>query len=132
MRLDKFTVKAQEALQAAQSLADQHGQQAIAPEREREPELPKLPSVRGGEPYLAERTRAALERAQTEAGRLKDEYVSTEHLLLALAQDRESPVARLLGQHGVTAEAVYRALVEVRGPQRVTRPNPADKYQAPH
>src|SRR3989338_6092236 len=159
MRLDKFTVKAQEALQAAQSLADQHGQQAIEPEhllgalllqregvvgpvlaklgarpealqRELETELSKLPSVRGGEPYLAERTRAALERAQTEAGRLKDEYVSTEHLLLALAQDRESPVARLLGQHGVTPEAVYRALVEVRGTQRVTDPNPEDKYQA--
>ncbi|MBI4271447.1 MAG: ATP-dependent chaperone ClpB [Candidatus Rokubacteria bacterium] len=159
MRLDKFTVKAQEALQAAQSLADQHGQQAIEPEhllsalllqregvvgpvlaklgarpealqRELETELSKLPSVHGGEPYLAERTRAALERAQTEAGRLKDEYVSTEHLLLALAQDRESPVARLLGQHGVTPEAVYRALVEVRGTQRVTDPNPEDKYQA--
>ncbi|OGK95384.1 MAG: ATP-dependent chaperone ClpB, partial [Candidatus Rokubacteria bacterium RBG_16_73_20] len=159
MRLDKFTVKAQEALQAAQSLADQHGHQAIEPEhllgalllqregvvgpvlaklgarpealqRELETELSRLPSVHGGEPYFAERTRAALERAQTEAGRLKDEYVSTEHLLLALAQDRESPVARLLGQHGVTAEAVYRALVEVRGTQRVTDPNPEDKYQA--
>src|SRR3972149_380974 len=160
MRLDKLTVKAQEALQAAQSLADEHGHQALEPEhllgalvaqregvvgpvlaklgarpealqRDLEAALAKLPTVRGsGGPYLGERTRAGLERAGTEAGRLRDEYVSTEHLLLALAQDRDGAAGRLLAQHGVTPEAVYRALVEVRGTQRVTDPNPEDKYQA--
>jgi len=160
MRLDKLTVKAQEALQAAQSLADEHGHQALEPEhllgalvaqregvvgpvlaklgarpealqRDLEAALAKLPTVRGsGGPYLGERTRAGLERAETEAGRLRDEYVSTEHLLLALAQDRDGAAGRLLAQHGVTPEAVYRALVEVRGTQRVTDPNPEDKYQA--
>ena len=160
MRLDKFTVKAQEALQAAQSLADQRRHQAIEPEHllaalleQREgvvgpvlaklgarpeairdaiaTELGKFPAVSGGGgQYLGERLRQALERAEAEAARLKDEYVSTEHLLLALAQERDGAAGRVLGQHGVSAEAIYKALVEVRGTQRVTDPNPEEKYQA--
>src|SRR5881397_310809 len=160
MRLDKFTIKAQEALQAAQSLAEQQSHQAIEPEHllaalieQREgivgpllaklgarpdtiqqtlgAELAKLPAVRGGSgQYLGERTRQGLERAQAEALRLKDDYVSTEHLLIALAQDRDGAAGRVLAQNGVTAEAVYKALAEVRGTQRVTDPNPEEKYQA--
>src|SRR3989454_913982 len=160
MRLDKFTIKAQEALQAAQSLAEQQSHQAIEPEhllttlieqregivgpllaklgahpdaiqRALQAELAKLPAVRGGSgQYLGERTRQVLERAQTEALHLKDEYVSTEHLLIALAQDRDGVVGRVLAQNGVTAEAVYKALVLLRGTQRVTDPNPEEKYQA--
>jgi ATP-dependent Clp protease ATP-binding subunit ClpB len=160
MRLDKLTVKAQEALQAAQSLADQRDHQVIEPEhllhalieqregvvgpilaklgaradvlrQALEAELGKIPTVRGGSgQYLGERTRRVLERGQAEAERLKDEYVSTEHLLLGLGQDREGPAGRLLAAHGVSPEAIYRALVEVRGAQRVTDPNPEDKYQA--
>ncbi len=160
MRLDKFTVKAQEALQAAQSLADRQRHQAIEPEHllealldQREgvvgpvlaklgarpdaiqqalrAELAKLPAVRGGGgQYLGERLRQALERAEAEAQRLKDDYVSTEHLLLASAQERDGGAARVLAEHGVSAEGIYKALVEVRGTQRVTDPNPEDKYQA--
>jgi ATP-dependent Clp protease ATP-binding subunit ClpB len=161
MRLDKFTIKAQEALQAAQSRADQANHQVVEPEHllaclieQREgvvgpllgklgvrpetiqsalkTELAKFPTVRGGSgsQYLGERLSQALERAQAEAQRLKDDYVSTEHLLIALAQDREGAVGRVLAANGVTAEAVYRALVEVRGTQRVTDPNPEEKYQA--
>src|SRR5438552_3119620 len=160
MRLDKLTIKAQEALQAAQALADQQSHQAMEPEHllaalleQREgivgpvlaklgarpdaiqqalrAELAKLPAVRGGSgQYLGERTRQGLERAQAEALRLKDDYVSTEHLLIALAQDRDGVDGRVLAQNGVTAEAVYKALAEVRGTQRVTDPNPEEKYQA--
>jgi ATP-dependent Clp protease ATP-binding subunit ClpB len=160
MRMDKFTVKAQEALQAAQSLADQHSHQAIEPEhllralleqregvvgpvlaklgarpdailREVNATLERMPKVRGASgQYLGERTRQALERAHAEAQRLHDEYVSTEHLLLALAQERDGVAARLLSASGVTAEAIYKALVEIRGNQRVTDPNPEEKYQA--
>src|SRR3989475_150117 len=131
MRLDKFTIKAQEAFQAAQSLAEQQSHQAIEPEhllttlieqregivgpllaklgahpdaiqRALRAELAKLPAVRGGSgQYLGERTRQVLERAQTEALHLKDEYVSTEHLLIALAQDRDGVVGRVLAQDGV-------------------------------
>jgi ATP-dependent Clp protease ATP-binding subunit ClpB len=160
MRLDKFTVKAQEALQAAQSKADQHNHQAIEPEhllsalleqregvvgpvlaklgarpdaiqRELDAALAKLPSVRGGGgQYLGERAQRTLERAQKEAERLKDEYVSTEHLLLALAQDRDGAAGRALAAAGINAEAIYKALLEIRGNQRVTDQNPEEKYQA--
>src|SRR3972149_6885768 len=160
MRPDKFTVKAQEALQAAQSLADQQRHQAMEPEHllaalleQREgvvgpvlaklgarpeaiqqrlrAELAKLPVVRGGGgQYLGERLTQALERGEAEAQRLKDDYVSTEHLLLALAQERDGGAARVLAEHGVSAEGIYKALVEVRGTQRGTDPNPEDKYQA--
>ncbi len=115
IRFEKFTVKAQEAMQAAQSVADQHNHQAVEPEhlllallqqregvvgpvlaklgarpdviqRALEQALERLPKVRGGggQPYIGERLRAALERAQAEAERLKDEYVSTEHLLIGI------------------------------------------------
>ncbi len=160
MRLDKFTLKAQEALQAAQSLADQASHQAIEPEhvllaliQQREgvvgpilgklgarpdaiqhaleDEIARLPGVRGGSGhYLGERLRVVLERAQSEAERLRDEYVSTEHILIAIAQEREGAAARVLASQGVTAEGIYKALVEVRGTQRVTDPNPEEKYQA--
>src|SRR2546429_2064401 len=118
MRLDKFTIKAQEALQAAQSLADQQSHQALEPEHllaalieQREgivgpmlaklgaspdpiqqalrAELAKLPAVRGGSgQLLGERTPRALERAQGGAERLQDEDVSTQHPPIALAPDR--------------------------------------------
>src|SRR5947199_9580206 len=155
MRLDKFTIKAQEALQAAQSLAEQQNHQAIEPEHllaalieQREgivgpllaklgarpdtiqqtlgAELAKLPAVRGGSgQYLGERTRQGLERAQAEALRLKDDYVSTEHLLIALAQDRDGGAGPLLAQSGVTAEAVCKALARGRATHRRSGPSAA-------
>ncbi len=160
MRLDKLTVKAQEALTAAQSLADQHGHQAIEPEhllqaliqqgegvvgpllaklgarpeaiqRGLETELGRMPQVRGGTgQYLGDRLQAVLERAQAEAERLRDEYVSTEHLLIGIAQERDGAAGRVLATNGVAPDAIYKALVEVRGSQRVTDPNPEEKYQA--
>jgi ATP-dependent Clp protease ATP-binding subunit ClpB len=160
MRLDKLTVKAQEAVQAAQSLADQHNHQAIEPEhllaalvqqqegvvgpllaklgapadairRQVLSELERLPKVQGaGRQYVSSRLERALDAAWAEAQRLKDEYCSTEHLLIGIAQDKAGPAGRILAQHGVTPEGIYRALVEVRGSQRVTDVNPEDKYQA--
>src|SRR5215510_42588 len=122
MRLDKFTVKAQEAIQTAQTDSVQS---------QLETELARIPKVRGGGgQYLGERLRAALDRAQKEAERLKDEYVSTEHLLIGIAQDRDGAAGRALAANGVTPDAIYKALVDVRGTQRVTDPNPEEKYQA--
>ena len=160
MRFDRFTVKAQEAVQAAQSLADQHSHQVIEPEhlllallqqqeavvgpllgklgarpeavaRQVESELDRLPKVRGGgKQYASERFEGVLNRAWEEAQRLKDEYCSTEHLLIAIAQEKGGAAGRILGAAGVTPEAIYRALVDVRGSQRVTDANPEEKYQA--
>jgi len=160
MRLDKLTIKAQEALQAAQGLADQHGHQAVEPEhvllalltqkdgvvppllgklgarpealaQQVEAAVAKIPQVRGGSgQYLSDRLRAAIDRAERQAQQMKDEYTSTEHLLMGIAEDGQSAAARALATGGVTLDAIRRALVEIRGTQRVTDPNPEEKYQA--
>jgi ATP-dependent Clp protease ATP-binding subunit ClpB len=159
-RFDKLTVKAQEAVQAAQAIADREGHQQIEPEhllaalldeqdgvvaallaklgarrdglrRDLAVEIRRLPKVSGASgQYVGPRLKAVLDAAWSEAERLKDEYCSTEHLLLALTQEADGPSGRLLRQAGVTRDALYRALVEVRGSQRVTDPNPEAKYQA--
>src|SRR5262245_14270265 len=158
-RFDKFTVKAREAVEAAQTLAQRQEHQAIEPEhlllallQQREGvvgpllaklgtrqetiqatlegELARTPKVRGGSAqYAGQRLLAVFDRAQGEADRLKDEYVSTEHLLVGLA-DGDGPAARVLTSNGVTKDAIYRALQDVRGSQRVTDENPEGKYQA--
>ena len=160
MKFDKFTIKAQEAVQAAQSLADQGNHQALEPEhllltllqqqegvvgpllaklgarpagivREVQAALDTLPIVKGGgRQYASERFEAALTRAWDEAQRLKDEYCSTEHLLIGIAQDKSGAAGRILAKAGVRPEAIYKALVDVRGSQRITDANPEEKYQA--
>jgi ATP-dependent Clp protease ATP-binding subunit ClpB len=160
MKFDKFTVKAQEAVQAAHSLAVEGSHQAIEPEhllqallrqqegvvgpllgklgarpetldRELQAALDKLPKVKGGgRQYVSDRLEAALSRGWEEAQRLKDEYCSTEHLLIGIAQDKSGEAGRILAKAGVTPEAIYKALVDVRGSQRVTDANPEEKYQA--
>jgi ATP-dependent Clp protease ATP-binding subunit ClpB len=154
MRLEKFTEKAQEALQDAAESARSLGQQAIEPEHlilalirqqdgvgrtllERagvsvqalEPALVSavehLPRVSGGgQPYLSSALQNALDQAEQEADKLKDEYISTEHLLLALAD------TKTLKDAGARHDALLRALRQIRGNQRVTDQNPESKYQA--
>src|SRR5487761_1553852 len=154
MKLDKFTEKAQAALQGAAELARERGQQAVEPEhlllalvREEEgvartlleragasvqalePALEsavqQFPKVSGGgQPYLSPALNQALEQAEREAERLKDEYISTEHLLLALA------ATTALRDAGATGDALLKALRQIRGNQRVTDQNPESKYQA--
>ncbi|MEK7770094.1 MAG: AAA family ATPase, partial [candidate division NC10 bacterium] len=160
MRFDKLTVKAREAVEAAQALADQGNHQGLEPEhllltliqqqegvvgpllaklgahaeairRQVQAELDKLPKVRGGgRQYISPRLEAVLNSAWDEAQRLKDEYCSAEHLLIGIAQEKAGATSRILAGQGVTPEAIYRALVDVRGTQRVTDVNPEEKYQA--
>src|SRR5206468_4179020 len=86
---------------------------------------------RGGSgQYMGEPLRATLERAERQATQMKDEYTSTEHVLMAMADERQGEVGRLLAANGVTVDAIRRALVEIRGNQKVTDENPEDKYQA--
>jgi len=99
--------------------------------------IEKLPKVQGaglGNQQLSPALGRVLETAQKEAQQLKDEYVSTEHLLLGLldesARGSESSAFRLLRDQGVTKDGVYKALKDVRGTQRVTDQNPEDKYQS--
>jgi ATP-dependent Clp protease ATP-binding subunit ClpB len=163
MRFDKFTIKAQEAVQEAQELAESKRQQQILAvhllevllTQEQGIVVPllkklgintdaildktlaavnKLPQVSGsgapGQAYVSAELRDTFNLAWEEASKLKDEYVSTEHLLLALAGQRNVSAARILNEAGVTKESIYTALKEVRGSQRVTDQNPEEKYQA--
>ena len=93
----------------------------------------KLPSVSGagmGEAYISARTKTVLEQAFAEATHMKDEYVSIEHILLALCDKKAGEAARILAGNGISREAILKALIEIRGNQRITDPNPEEKYQA--
>jgi ATP-dependent Clp protease ATP-binding subunit ClpB len=163
MDTSRFTEKAQQALQAAQTTATRYGHQQIdvehlltalldqegglatailnktevrvEPLRARlQQELERLPKVSGpvGAPnqlYVTARLNRLLAQAEDEAKRLKDEYVSIEHLLLAMTDDG-APAGRILKDLGVTRERLMQALQEVRGSQRVTSPTPEGTYQA--
>jgi ATP-dependent Clp protease ATP-binding subunit ClpB len=158
--MDKLTIKSQEALAEAQSLAGARGHSQIQPahllhallaqpegvtipilqklgipveglQGQLEEVLGRIPKVSGGaQPQLSPATARALETAFREADALKDEYVSTEHLLLAVAAEKQDPAAQLLLAAGAGREALLKALVSVRGGARVTDPDPESKYQA--
>ena len=161
MNLNKFTEKAQEAILAAQSLAQEGNHNQVEPEhllaallqqregvvpevlqqvgaspaalrRQAESELDKLPKVYGGtaQVYISPRLSRVLDRAQKEIGTFRDEYVSTEHLLLGLIQAAGGATDRILQGAGVTRDAALQALRTIRGSQRVTTPTPETTYQA--
>jgi ATP-dependent Clp protease ATP-binding subunit ClpB len=161
MNLNKFTEKAQEAVLGAQKLAESMGHAQIEPEhllislleqtegvapavlrkmqadpaelaRTMSAEIARGPQAYGGaQPGLSPRLSLVADLAQAEAERLKDEYVSTEHLLIAIAGETgRSPAAKLLASRGITRDRIFEALSTVRGSQRVTDQNPEGKYQA--
>ncbi len=159
-RFDKFTVKAQEALQATQEIARSHGNQQLEPVhlltalvqqpegivpailqrlgvpaasviREAEKAIETLPKVGGASDYyFSAALRDVIDQAFREAEPFKDEFVSTEHLLLALAGKSGETAGRILARLGVSHDRIMQALVTVRGSQRVTDENPEGKYQA--
>jgi ATP-dependent Clp protease ATP-binding subunit ClpB len=158
LRFDKMTVKAQEALQQANEVAARHENQQIEPvhllqalvaqtdgvvppllarlgirtealTQEIEREIARLPKVQGfAQHHLGKPLNNVLERAFDETERFKDEYVSTEHLFLALAGEERDPAGQLLKRQGATHEAILQALTGVRGSQRVTSQNPEATY----
>ncbi len=161
MRFDKFTFKAQEAIQEAQKLAEEHQHQDIDVEhlflalleqpegvvpsvlgklganpqaisRRLKEELSRLPKVYGAPAgrTITVRLDRVLKGAVREAEHLKDDYVSTEHLLLAIVEEAGGAAARILKEAGVTKDTIYTALAEIRGGQRVTSPTPEETYQA--
>ncbi|HSL21061.1 MAG TPA: ATP-dependent chaperone ClpB [Vicinamibacterales bacterium] len=161
MNINKFTEKAREAVFEAQQSATRANNPQIEPEHllaalveQREgivpeilrkmnvdpaavasaikAELAKVPTAYGGsQPGLSPRLRTVSDFAEREAERLKDEYVSTEHLLLGIASEGgRSGAARVLKQFNATPEKILEAMTAVRGSQRVTDPNPEEKYQA--
>src|SRR6202522_4087792 len=161
IRWDKFTVKAQEAVQRANDLASEHGNPELLPlhllaalledkEGMVPPVLEKmgvgpqavlndvyrnienLPKVSGqsAQATMSNAANKLLEQAFKEASNFKDEYVSTEHLLLAITHLKQDAAAQILARHGATYDAILKALTSVRGSQKVTDQNPEAKYQA--
>ena len=162
MRFDKFTLKAQEVIQASQELAERYGNQQIDPEhlvraildqkdgvvpaiigkigadqnqliQSFDNALEKTPRVSGegfGQAHISSRSKAVLDNAFAEAEQMKDEFVSLEHILLAVTGEKEGEAVRLLGVAGIVRDSILKALVDIRGGQRITDPNPEDKYQA--
>ncbi|RKU20292.1 ATP-dependent chaperone ClpB [Candidatus Poribacteria bacterium] len=161
MRFDRFTIKAQEALETAQGLAAdaqspelgvEHLMLALIRQTDGivtpilqklgvdtagitsavEATVQKVPKVQGtaAEMRIAPALQSVLDTGFKEATALKDEYVSTEHLLIACAETKQSEVGKILREVGVTKDKVLKALVDIRGTQRVTDQNPEDKYQA--
>jgi len=161
IRWEKFTVKSQEAVQAASQIADENGNPEVLPlhllsalieDREGiivpvlekvgvptpqlrakiQDALGKLPKVSGGseQPAPSAALNKVFDRAFKEAEQFKDEFVSTEHLLLALAEQKNDGAQLLLASFGATHDAILKSLTTVRGTQRVTDQNPEAKYQA--
>jgi len=95
--------------------------------------IEKKPRVSGagiGEAYISPTTKKVLDRAFAEAAKMKDEYVSIEHILVAITDEKETDAARILASAGVTRETILKVLIDIRGTQRITDPNPEEKYQA--
>src|SRR5512134_3128233 len=160
IRPERLTIKAQEAFREAGELARRRGNPVVndahlfaallaQPEgvvrpllqkaglnvtaltQETEREIARFPIQEGGaEPTFSREAHKVFDRADAEAGRMEDAYVSTEHLLLALAEEKGTTARSLLSAHKVDADALRRALQEVRGSHRVTDQSPEEKYQA--
>ena len=160
MKFEKLTISSQEGVSEAQNQASSRGHSSIEPahllrallaqqkgstlpvlqklgvpieplQHAMEQQLGRIPKVTGGaQPQISQALGEVLDAAFAQADQLEDEYVSTEHLLLALAQDPKEPVGATLREAGATPEAILQALAAVRGGARVTDPDPESKYQA--
>jgi ATP-dependent Clp protease ATP-binding subunit ClpB len=84
----------------------------------------------GAESYFSSRSRAVLEAAFSQASKMKDEYVSIEHIFIALSEEKKGESAQILNQNGITKDTILKVLMDIRGSQRITDPNPEEKYQA--
>ncbi len=158
MNSDQFTLKANQAIQDSIRLAAEHGNQEIAPlhlvrailavpenivsetikkigvdEAQLgavlDKELEALPKVQGAEPYLGKALKKAIDGASAFAGQFRDEYISAEHLLLAIL-DLNEAAAKVMKRFGINKDAFLKALMEIRGSQTITDPSPEEKFQA--
>lgn len=160
MRYDKFTIKSQEAIQEAQQYAASKNHQQLDPLHllfsllkqqqgvvipiiqklgankdviltKTEKAINSLPQVSGSQgQFIGNELNEIFNNALIEANRLKDEYVSTEHLFIVLADRKQSAAGRILNESGINKNDIFTALKEIRGSQRITDQNPEEKYQA--
>ncbi len=159
MRLDKFTLRGQEAIQAAIELAERNQNQQVEPEHLlaamlEQPEgivrpilgklavnvpvilndvqaaIARLPRVQGGQQYFSPRLSQIFTASQKQADGMQDEFMSTEHLLLAIADEKDGDSGKLLRQHGVKRDDLLKVIEQMRGGSRITEQNAEQNYQA--
>ena len=159
MRLERFTLRGQEAIQTAIEQAERNQNQQVEPEHLlvamlEQPEgivrpllgklganlqvvlndanaaVGRLPKVQGGQQYFSPRLTQIFTNAQKQAESMQDEYISTEHLLLAIVEEKDGAAGRILRQHGVTRDDLTKVVKEMRGDSRITDQNAEENYQA--
>ncbi len=159
MRLDKFTLRGQEAIQAGIELAERNQNQQVEPEHVlcamlEQPEgivrpllgklganvqvvlndcqaaVARFPRVQGGQQYFSPRLTQIFTAAQKQAEKMQDEYISTEHLLLAIAEEKDGEGGKILRQHGITRDDLLKVIEQTRGGTRITDQNAEANYQA--
>ncbi len=159
MRLDKFTLRGQEAIQAAIELAERNQHQQVEPEHlliamleqpegivrpilgklganvavilnDTQAAVARFPRVQGGQQYFSPRLSQIFNAAQQHADKMQDEFISTEHLLLAIMDDKDGEAGKILRQHGVKKEDLFKVIEQMRGGTRITDQNAEQNYQA--
>ncbi len=159
MRFDRFTIRGQEAVQAAIGVAEKNENQQVEPEHilvsmleqkegvlrpilgkigantvpilsELQASIDKLPKVSGGQQYFSSRTNTIFQDVQKEAEKMEDEYISTEHLLLAIASEKDGDAGRILRSNGVTREDLEKVITDMRGGSRITDQNAEENFHA--
>jgi len=159
MRLDKFTLRAQEAIQSAIELAERNTHQQVEPEHllvamleqpegivrpilgklganvavvlnDTQAAVARFPRVQGGQQYFSPRTNQIFTASQKQADKMQDEFISTEHLLLALVEEKDGDSGKILRQHGVNKDDLVKVIEQMRGGSRITDQNAEQNYQA--
>jgi ATP-dependent Clp protease ATP-binding subunit ClpB len=159
MRLEKFTLRGQEAIQSAIEVAERNQNQQVEPEHVlfamlEQPEgivrpvlgklganvqvvlndvqaaIGRFPRVQGGQQYISPRLNQMFTAAQKQADKMQDEYISTEHLLLAIADEKDGEAGKILRQHGVNRDDLLKSIEQMRGGVRITDQNAEANYQA--
>jgi len=159
MRFDRFTIRGQEAVQEAIGIAEKNQNQQVEPEHllaamleqkegtlrpilgkvganaqtiltDVQAAIARFPQVSGGQQYFSSRTNTIFQNAQKEAEAMQDEYISTEHLLLAIAAEKDGDAGRILRSNGITKEDLEKVISEMRGGSRITDQNAEENFQA--
>jgi ATP-dependent Clp protease ATP-binding subunit ClpB len=159
MRFDRFTIRGQEAVQEAIGIAEKNQNQQVEPEHllasmleqkegtlrpilgkvganaqtiltDVQAAIARFPQVSGGQQYFSSRTNTIFQTAQKEAEAMQDEYISTEHLLLAIADEKDGDAGRILRSNGITKEDLEKVISEMRGGSRITDQNAEENFQA--
>src|SRR4026208_2339081 len=159
MRLDKFTLRGQEAIQSAIELAERNNHQQVEPEHllvamleqpegivrpilgklgtnvavvlnDTQAAVARFPRVQGGQQYFSSRLSQIFTASQKQADQMQDEFISTEHLLLAIVEEKDGDAGKILRQHGVVREDLFKVIEQMRGGARITDQNAEQNYQA--